>query len=203
MATPNEVKELRDRTGAGFMECKKALEQTGGDVDKAIDFLREKGMASAAKKAGRETKDGRVHSYIHSTGKLGVMVEVNCETDFVAKTDEFRDFVNNIALHIAAASPRYLNKEGVPAADIEREQGIFRVQAEESGKKGPVIDKIVEGKLNKFFEEVCLMHQRYVKDPDQTIEGVVKAAIAKLGENIAIRRFVRFQLGEGISPTAG
>ena len=199
MSTPNSaetVKELREKTGAGFMDCKKALEQSGYDMEKAIVFLREKGLSSAAKKAGRAANEGRVHSYIHGEGKIGVLVEINCETDFVARTDEFQEFCRSVAMHIAAANPRYLNKESVPEEDQDREKGIFRVQAEESGKKGPVIEKIVEGKLGKYFEEVCLVHQRYVRDPDKTIENLVKEMIAKIGENISIRRFARFQLGE-------
>jgi len=190
------VKELREKTGAGFMECKKALMESGNDMEKAIDYLRKKGLASASKKAGRAANEGRIHSYIHSNGKVGVMVEVNCETDFVARTDDFQTFVNDVALHIAAANPRYLNKEAVPEADTEKEKSIFRAQAEQSGKKGPVVDKIAEGKLGKYFEENCLMQQAFVKDPDMKIEDLVKAAIAKLGENIMIARFARFQLGE-------
>ncbi|NBX67404.1 MAG: translation elongation factor Ts [Proteobacteria bacterium] len=190
------VKELREKTGAGFMDCKKALAQSGNDMEKAIVFLREKGLAAAAKKLGRSANEGRVSSYIHGEGKIGVLVEVNCETDFVARTDEFQDFVRNIAMHIAAANPRYLNKESVPAADVEAEKSIFIKQAEESGKKGPVLEKIAEGKINKFFEETCLVQQRYVKDPDQTIEELVKAQVAKLGENISIKRFARYQVGE-------
>ena len=196
MTEANLVKELREKTGAGFMDCKKALAQSGNDMEKAIVFLREKGLAAAAKKLGRAANEGRVSSYIHGEGKIGVLVEVNCETDFVARTDEFQEFVRNIAMHIAAASPRYLNKESVPAADIESEKAIFIKQAEESGKKGPVLEKIAEGKINKFFEENCLVHQRYVKDPDQTVEELVKAKVAKLGENISIKRYVRFQVGE-------
>jgi elongation factor Ts len=171
------------------------LSESSNDIEKAIIFLREKGLAAAAKKAGRTANEGRVYSYIHGEGKIGVMLEVNCETDFVARTDEFQEFARNIAMHVAAASPRYLNKEAVPESDIVQEKAIFAKQAEESGKKGPVIEKIVEGKLNKFFEEVCLVHQKYVRDPEKTIEALVKEQIAKLGENISIRRFVRFQLG--------
>lgn len=196
MVTAELVRDLREKTGAGMMDCKKALEASSGDMDKAVLFLREKGLAAAAKKAGRDANDGRVTSYIHGEGKIGVLVEINCETDFVARTDEFQDFCRGIAMHIAAANPRYLNKEAVPQEDQDREKGIFRVQAEESGKKGPVIDKIVEGKLSKYFEETCLVHQRFVKDPDRTIEQLVKEMIAKIGENVAIRRFARFQLGE-------
>lgn len=193
------VKELRDRTGAGFMDCKKALSENGNDLDKAMEFLRLKGLAAASKKAGRAANEGRVHCYIHGTGKIGVLVEVNCETDFVAKTDEFGEFAANVAMHIAAANPRYLNREGVPAADVEKEKEIFRVQAAESGKPAQVIEKIVEGKVGKFYEENCLVHQKYVKDPDKTIEDLVKETIAKLGENIGIRRFVRYQLGEKLA----
>ncbi|MFM8314840.1 MAG: translation elongation factor Ts [Deltaproteobacteria bacterium] len=196
MTDANLVKELREKTGAGFMDCKKALASSDNDMEKAIVFLREKGLAAAAKKLGRAANEGRVTSYIHGEGKIGVLVEVNCETDFVARTDEFQDFVRNIAMHIAAANPRYLNKEAVPAADVEAEKAIFIKQAEESGKKGPVLEKIAEGKINKFFEENCLVHQRYVKDPDQTVEELVKAQVAKLGENISIKRFVRYQVGE-------
>jgi len=190
------VKELRDKTGAGFMDCKKALANSDNNIEKAIIFLREKGLAAASKKAGREANEGRVLAYIHGEGKIGVLIEVNCETDFVARTDEFQEFVRNVAMHIAAANPRYLNKEAVPAKDIESEQSIFRKQAEDSGKKGPVIDKIIEGKINKFFEENCLVNQRYVRDPDQTIENLVKSQVAKLGENISIKRYERYQLGE-------
>jgi len=190
------VKELREKTGAGFMDCKKALLETGNDIEKAMVYLREKGLAAAAKKAGRAANEGRIQSYIHGDGKIGVMVEINCETDFVARTDEFQNLSRDIAMHIAAASPRYLDKEEVPAEDLEKEKSIFRVQAEESGKKGPVVDKIVEGKIAKFYEENCLVHQKFVKDPNLSVEALLKNAIAKLGENMAIRRFVRFQLGE-------
>lgn len=202
MTSANDIKELRERTGAGFLECKKALAETDNDLEKAITYLREKGLASAHKKAGRAANDGRVHSYIHGGGKIGVLVEINCETDFVAKTEEFTNFVNDVAMHIAAASPRYLSKESVPESDVDRERAIFRVQAEESGKKGPVIEKIVEGRVGKYFEEVCLLQQRFVKDPDKTIDELVKEQISKLGENITVRRFVRFQLGEGSKANA-
>lgn len=190
------VKELRERTGAGFMECKRALEESGNSIDQAIEYLRKRGLAAASKKAGRAANEGRIHSYIHSNLKVGVLLEVNCETDFVARTDDFQGFVNDLALHIAAANPRYLNKEAVPAEDAEKEKAIFRAQAEQSGKQGPVVDKIAEGKLNKFFEDNCLLQQTFVKDPDLKIEDLRKAAVAKLGENITIARFVRYQLGE-------
>jgi len=194
------VKELRERTGAGMMECKKALVEMKNDIEKAIVYLREKGIAGASKKAGRTANDGRVHSYIHGTGKIGVLVEINCETDFVARTDDFINFTNDVAMHIAAANPRYLTKDEVPQGDIEGEKNILRAQAEAQGKKGPVVDKIVDGRISKFYEENCLMQQRFVKDSDKTIEALLKEAIAKLGENMSIRRFARFQLGEGLAP---
>lgn len=196
MSEATLVKELREKTGAGFMDCKKALLETGNNIEKAMTYLREKGLAAAAKKAGRAAHEGRVLSYIHGEGKIGVLVEVNCETDFVARTDEFQNMVRDIAMHIAAAAPRYLDKDHVPNEDLEKEKAIFRVQAEESGKKGPVVEKIVEGKIGKFYEEHCLVNQKFVKNPDITIEGLLKNSIATLGENMAIRRFVRFQLGE-------
>jgi elongation factor Ts len=194
----DSIKELRERTGAGFLDCKKALVENDNNMDKAIEFLRQKGLAAAVKKAGRTANQGLVHSYIHAGGKIGVLVEVNCETDFVANTDEYRAFVSDVAMHIAAANPRFLNKEQVTESDLDKEKALFRTQAEASGKKGPVVDKIIEGKMGKFYEEVCLVNQRFVKDPDKTIEDLVKGMIAKLGENIAIRRFARFQLGEGL-----
>lgn len=199
MSEATLVKELRERTGAGFMDCKKALVESGNDIEKAMTYLREKGLAAAAKKAGRAAHEGRIQSYIHGEGKIGVLVEVNCETDFVARTDEFQALVKDIAMHIAAASPRYLDKTSVPESDLEKEKAIFRVQAEESGKKGPVVEKIVEGKIGKFYEENCLVHQKFVKNPDLTVEALLKNAIATLGENMTIRRFARFQVGEGAS----
>ncbi len=201
MSDPQLVKELRERTGAGFMDCKKALEQTGGNIEKAITFLREKGIASASKKAGRDAKDGLIHSYLHGTGKLGVMAEINCETDFVARTDDFKNFVNDVCMHIAAANPTFLSKEVVPAAALDAERARLKVDAEKSGKTGPILEKIVEGRLNKYFEESCLLQQKFVKDTDKTIEELVKEQIAKLGENIQIRRFSRFQLGEALEST--
>ncbi len=199
MSEALQVKELRERTGAGFMDCKKALSQSGNDLEKAIVFLREKGLAAAAKKAGRAANEGRVGSYVHGDGKIAVMVEINCETDFVARTDVFQAFSRDIAMHIAAANPRYLDKSVVTEADLQAEREILKKQAEEQGKKGPVVDKIVDGRINKFFEENCLLHQRFVKDADRTVEEVLKEAIAKLGENIQIRRFVRFQIGETVA----
>ncbi len=196
--TPAElVKELREKTGAGMMECKRALTETANDIEKAITYLRERGLALAAKKSGRAANEGRIHSYIHSNGKIGVMLEVNCETDFVARTDDFQGLCNDIAMHIAAASPRYLTKDEVDAADLEKEKDVYRAQAAGTGKPAQVIEKIVEGKIGKFYEEACLLNQRFVKEPEHTVETVVKAAIAKLGENISVRRFARFQLGEG------
>lgn len=203
MATSAElVRELREKTGAGMMECKKALTETQNDMDKAITYLRERGLALAAKKVGRAANEGRIHSYIHSNCKIGVMVEVNCETDFVARTDDFQTLCTDLSMHVAAANPRYLDKEQVPAGDVEKEKDIFRAQLEGSGKPAQVIEKIVEGKIGKFYEESCLLQQKFVKDPDFTIEAIVKAAIAKLGENISIRRFARFQLGEGAKAEA-
>lgn len=198
MSDANSVKELRDRTGAGFMDCKRALVETGGNVEKAIAYLREKGIASASKKAGRSANDGLIHSYLHGTGKLGVMAEINCETDFVARTDDFKNFVNDVCMHIAAANPQFVSKEVVPEAALEVERKRLRADAEKSGKSGPILEKIVEGRINKYFEETCLLQQRFVKDTDKTVEELAKEMIAKLGENIQIRRFARFQLGEGL-----
>ena len=192
------VKDLRQRTGAGIIDCKTALQESKGDVDAAIDYLRRKGLATAAKKAGRIATDGLVSSYIHAGGKMGVLVEINCETDFVAKTEEFQSFVKNIAMHIAASNPQYIRREDIPLQAVEKERDIYRAQALESGKPAKVIDKIVEGKLERFYSEVCLLEQTYVKDSDLTIKEVLDAMIAKVGENITIRRFARFQLGEGL-----
>jgi elongation factor Ts len=192
------VKDLRQRTGAGIIDCKTALQESKGDVDAAIDYLRRKGLATAAKKAGRIATDGLVSSYIHAGGKMGVLVEINCETDFVAKTEEFQSFVKNIAMHIAASNPQYIRREDIPLQAVEKEKDIYRAQALESGKPAKVIDKIVEGKLERFYAEVCLLEQTYIKDSDLTIKEVLDAMIAKVGENITIRRFARFQLGEGL-----
>lgn len=193
------VKDLRQRTGAGVVDCKTALREAKGDVDAAIDYLRRKGLATAAKKAGRIATDGLVSSYIHAGGKMGVLVEINCETDFVAKTEDFQTFVKNIAMHIAAANPQYIKREDVSAEVLEKEREIYRTQAMESEEPVKVIDKIVEGKMERFFSEACLLEQTYIKDSDLTIKEVLDSMIAKLGENIAIRRFSRFQLGEGLS----
>jgi elongation factor Ts len=192
------VKELRERTGAGMMDCKKALTEANGDMERAIEILREKGIASAAKKAGRVTAEGLVEAYIHGGGRIGVLVEVNCETDFVAKNEEFRAFVHDVAMHIAAANPQYVRRDDVPADVIEKERSILRTQTLNEGKPEHIVDKIVEGRLEKFFKEVCLLEQPFVKDPDKTVEEVLKEKIAHIGENISIRRFARFVLGEGI-----
>ena len=193
------VKDLRQRTGAGVIDCKAALLEAKGNMEAAIDYLRRKGLATAAKKAGRIATDGMVSSYIHAGGKMGVLVEVNCETDFVAKTEDFQTFVKNIAMHIAAANPQYIRREEIPEEVMERERAIYRTQAQEAGKPQKIIDKIVEGKMERFYSEVCLLEQTYVRDPDLTIKELLDAMIAKIGENISIRRFARFQLGEGLS----
>ncbi len=192
------VKELRERTGAGMMDCKKALAATEGDMDKAIDFLREKGLAAAAKKAGRIAAEGLVESYIHGGGRIGVLVEVNCETDFVAKTDDFKNLVRDIAMHIAAANPSYLRREEVPTAELEHEKMVLSEQARNEGKPEKIIEKMVFGRIEKYYKEVCLLEQPFVKDPDKTISDLITESIAKIGENISIRRFTRYQLGEGI-----
>ena len=192
------VKDLREKTGAGMMDCKKALTETSGDFEKAIEFLRKKGIASAAKKAGRATKEGAVTSYIHGEGKVGVLLEINCETDFVARTDHFRQLVKDVSMHIAAASPLYVRAEEVPAEVLAKEKEIAVAQMQASGKPAAVLEKIAEGKLNKYFEDNCLLNQAFVKDPSKTVEQLVKEAIAALGENISIRRFTRFVLGEGL-----
>jgi elongation factor Ts len=192
------VKDLRERTGAPMMDCKSALTEANGDIEKAIDVLRKKGLSSAAKKAGRVATEGVVASYIHAGGKIGVLVEVNCETDFVARTDQFGELVKDIAMHIAAAEPRYVGREEVTSDDIEKEREILREQALASGKPAAVVDKIVEGRISKFYSEVCLLEQPFVKDPDTTVGDLITAKIAKIGENIKVRRFVRYRLGEGL-----
>jgi elongation factor Ts len=194
------VKDLRQRTGAGVMDCRTALQEAKGNVEGAIDYLRRKGLATAAKKAGRIATDGLVSSYIHAGGKIGVLVEINCETDFVARTDDFQTFVKNIAMQIAAANPQYIRREEVPPDVLEKERQIYRTQALDSGKPEKVIDKIVDGKMERFYSETCLLEQTYIKDSDQTVREVLEAMIAKIGENISIRRFARFQLGEGLTP---
>ncbi|MDP2972467.1 MAG: translation elongation factor Ts [Deltaproteobacteria bacterium] len=193
------VKDLRQRTGAGVVDCKAALQEARGNIEAAIDYLRKKGLATAAKKAGRIATDGLVASYIHAGGKMGVLVEINCETDFVAKTGDFQEFVKNMAMHIAAANPQFIRREDVPSDVLEKEREIYRTQALDSGKPAKVIDKIVEGKLERFYSETCLLEQTYIRDSDLTVKEVLDGMIGKLGENIAIRRFARFQLGEGLS----
>lgn len=193
-----KVKELRERTGAGMMDCKKALNEVGGDMDKAIDFLREKGLAAAAKKEGRIAAEGIVEAYIHGGGRIGVMLELNCETDFVAKTDDFRQFARDIALQVAAAKPLYLTKADVPEEVLEHEKNILRAQALNEGKPEKIVDKMVEGRISKFYKEFCLMEQEFVKDPDKTINDLVLEKTAKIGERIVIRRFTRYEMGEGI-----
>lgn len=196
-----QVKELREKTGAGFMDCKKALAEAAGDFDKAVRWLREKGLAAAAKKAGRATTEGLIGSYLHGGGRIGVLVEINCETDFVAKTPDFQSLVKDISMQVAAASPtvaRYVRREEVPSEAIEAERQIYRVQAASSGKPERVIEKIVEGKIDKFLADVCLLEQPFIRDPQKTVKDVVGETIARLGENIEIRRFARFQLGEAL-----
>lgn len=190
------VKQLREKTGAGIMDCKEALSQGNGDMEKAVDFLRKKGLATAQKRAGRAMSEGVIASYIHLGGKIGVMVEVNCETDFVGKTEDFKEFAKNIAMHIAATNPLGIKPEDVPQSVIDREKEIYRAQALETGKPEKMLDKIAEGKLAKFFKESCLMNQAYVKEPEKTIADYLNEVIAKTGENITIKRFARFQLGE-------
>ena len=190
------VKQLREKTGAGMMDCKQALVECDADIDKAIDFLRTKGLATARKRAGRAMTEGTIQSYIHLGGKLGVLVEVNCETDFVAKNEDFVNFAKNIAMHIAATNPLGIKPEDVPEDIVNREKEIYQTQALETGKPENVLAKIVDGKMNKFFKENCLLNQAYVRDPDLSVEDVLSELIAKIGENITIRRFVRFQTGE-------
>ncbi len=189
------VKELRGKTGAGIMDCKQALSECDGDVDKAVDFLRKKGLATARKRAGRAMAEGTVQAYIHMGGKIGVLVEVNCETDFVAKNTDFVDFARNVAMHIAATGPLAVAPEDLSADIVEKEMQIYREQARELGKPDKIIEKIAEGKLKKFYQENCLLNQPYVKDPDVTIADLINGLIAKIGENITIRRFARFQIG--------
>ena len=190
------VKQLREKTGSGIMDCKQALTECEGDLDKAVDFLRKKGLATAAKRAGRAMTEGTIHSYIHMGGKLGVLVEVNCETDFVAKNEDFKDFAKNIAMHIAATNPLGIQPEDIPDEIISKEKEIYRAQALELGKPENIVDKIAEGKLNKFIKDSCLLNQPYVRDPEITVGDLLNELIAKIGENINIKRFVRFQLGE-------
>lgn len=192
------VKELREKTGAGMLDCKKALDEANGDITKAVELLREKGLAAAANKAGRIATEGLVESYIHAGGRIGVLVEVNCETDFVAKTDAFRDFVKDIAMQIAAANPKYVAREEVPQEELEKEKEILKAQALNEGKPEKIVERMVEGRIGKYYEEFCLLEQSYIKDPDKTISTLLKEKISTIGENISIRRFVRFELGAGL-----
>ncbi len=190
------VKELRDKTGAGMMECKKALTEAKGDLEKAVTVLRERGLAAAAKKAGRSTSEGIVGSYIHPGGKLGVLIEVNCETDFVARTEGFQELVHDLAMQVAAANPLHVRREDVPDAELQKEREIYRSQAKSSGRPEQVIDKIVEGKLNKYYAEVCLYEQAFIKDSNTSVEDLIRSKIATIKENIQVRRFARFKIGE-------
>ena len=192
------VKELRERTGAGMMDCKKALVETNGDLEKAIEYLREKGLSSAAKKAGRIAAEGLVDSYIHMGGRIGVLIEVNCETDFAAKGDQFKELVKDLAMQVAAARPEYVRREEVPADVIEKEKTIYTAQAVNEGKPQAIAEKITVGRLEKFYKEACLLEQPFIKDTDKTVEQIVKEAIAKIGENISVRRFIRYERGEGL-----
>jgi elongation factor Ts len=190
------VKELREKTGAGILDCQKALQESGDDIEKAIDYLRQKGLAAAQKKAGRETNQGLVHAYIHMGGKIGVLIEVNCETDFVARNDEFKTFVNDLALQVAAAKPSYVKREDIPKEVVDKERAIYEGQAKEMGKPPAAWPKIVEGKLEKFYQESCLLEQAFIKDPAVMVKDLLAQKIAKIGENMNIRRFTRYQLGE-------
>lgn len=198
MITAEMVRQLRERTGAGMMDCKKALTETNGDEEKAIELLRERGIAKAAKKAGRVAAEGLVEAYIHGGGRIGVLVEVNIETDFAAKNEEFKTFVKDVAMQIAASNPEYVRREEVPAAILENEKEILRVQARNEGKPEKIIEKMVEGRIEKYYTEKCLLDQAFIKDPDMTIDQLLKEKIAHIGENISIRRFARFERGEGI-----
>jgi elongation factor Ts len=194
--TAEQVKTLREKTGVGLMDCKEALKISNGDMDKAVDYLREKGLAKAQKRVGRAATEGTISVYIHMGGKIATMVEVNCETDFVAKTDQFLAFAKDVAMQVTAANPTYVKREDVPEEVREKEKEIYRKQAKESGKPDKILDKIAEGKLEKFYSESCLMEQAFIKNPDVTIKGLLDDLIAKMGENILVRRFIRYQLGE-------
>lgn len=198
-----DVKVLRERTGAGMMECKKALEEAGGNISRAVDILRERGLAAAAKKAGRETSEGLVESYIHAGGRIGVLLEINCETDFVANTEDFRGLAHDVAMHVAAARPLYVRREDVPASVIDHEREVLRAQAKNEGKPDAIVEKMVGGRVDKYYKEVCLLEQPYVKNPDQTIDQLIKEHIARLGEQIQVRRFVRFERGEDLQSGDG
>ncbi|HHV29614.1 translation elongation factor Ts [Acetivibrio mesophilus] len=198
MITAEMVKQLRERTGAGMMDCKKVLSEANGDMEKAVELLREKGLAAAAKKAGRIAAEGLVDAYIHGDGRIGVLVEINIETDFAAKNEDFKAFVKDVAMHIAASKPEYISREEVPADKLEKEREILRAQALNEGKPEKIVDKMVEGRIEKYYKEVCLLEQPFIKDPDKTIQQLLNEKIAVIGENINIRRFVRFERGEGI-----
>lgn len=198
MFTTEDIVKLRKRTGAGVVDCKKALTESNGDIDKASEWLREKGIAAAAKKADRIAAEGAVCSYIHMGGKIGVLVEINCETDFVARSDSFQELCKNVAMHIAAARPEYVSREEVPSATVEHEKEILRVQALNEGKKPEIVEKMIEGRVNKFYKEICLLDQDYVKNPDITITQLLNEAVLTIGEKITIRRFARFEMGEGL-----
>jgi len=194
--TAESVKALREKTGAGFMDCKRALEASGNDVQKAIDWLREKGLATAAKKAGRRAAEGVVTAYVHPGARVGVLLELNCETDFVARTDEFQQLARDLAMQVAASAPRWVRREDVPAAELEHERAVLTRQAQAEGKPAAIIERMVEGRLRKFYEENCLLEQRFIKDDSKTVGELIQQAIARMGENIVARRFARFQLGE-------
>ena len=195
------VKELREKTGAGVMDCKKALAECAGDLEKAVDYLRRKGLAAAAKKGSRVAAEGLVGAYIHPGGKIGVMVEINCETDFVARTAEFQGLLKDVAMQVAAANPRCVRRDEVCAEELERERSIYQRQALDSGKPEKVVEKIVEGKMERFYSEICLLEQPFIKDPDRKVSDVIQEAIARLGENIQVRRFARYQVSEGADKT--
>lgn len=199
VVTAEMVRELRERTGAGMMDCKKALVETDGDMERAVEYLRRRGLAQAAKKAGRSTTEGLVEAYVHGGGRIGVLVEVNCETDFVARNDIFKAFVHDVALQVAAARPMYLRREDVPPEVLEKERSIYREQALNEGKPERIVEKMVEGRLDKFFKENCLLEQTFIRDPEKTIADLQTEIIARMGENVSIRRFSRFELGEGLT----
>ena len=203
MATMDQIKELRERTGAGMLECKKALAENGDDIEKAIDYLRKRGMAQAAKKSGRVAAEGLVHAYIHAGGKIGVLVEINCETDFVALNDKFKVFAQEIAMQIAACNPKYLSRDEVSADELERDRKVQLERVMAEGKPEAVAQKIVDGRMSKFYEEICLLDQKYIKDDKKSIDQLVKEVVAGIGENIRIRRFVRYEVGEGIEKKSG
>jgi len=200
--TASDIAALRAKTGAGMLDCKKALEESNGDVEKAVDYLRKKGAAKAAKRADKVAAEGSVSSYIHGAGKIGVLVEVNCETDFVAKNEDFKALVDDIAMHIAAAAPKYVSREEVDPAELEREKDVYREQLKAEGKPEEMIEKILEGKMNKYYGEICLLEQKFIKDEDKTVEALLVEKTGEIGEKLSVRRFVRYELGEGIEKKA-